>query len=61
MAFAETRNRLSVQIYRNNCLIAGSARNALTQTVPWNVFSATKSVVSMLAGIAVSDQVIPPV
>lgn len=52
MRFAETRLRTSVQVYRDNCLVASDPVNALTGNLPWNVWSSTKSVVSMLAGIA---------
>ncbi|WP_433669950.1 serine hydrolase domain-containing protein [Nocardia sp. CA-136227] len=52
LAFAATRNRLNVQVFRHNCLIGTGPSNAETDTVPWNVWSVTKSVVSLLAGIA---------
>jgi CubicO group peptidase (beta-lactamase class C family) len=52
MTFAETRLRTSVQVFRDNCLVASDPVGALTGDVPWNIFSSTKSVVSMLAGIA---------
>lgn len=52
LAFAATRNRLNVQVFRHNCLIGAGPTNAETDTVPWNVWSVTKSVVSLLAGIA---------
>jgi CubicO group peptidase (beta-lactamase class C family) len=55
VAFASTRNRTNVQIYRNNCLVAGDPINPLTGNAPMSVFSITKSVVSMLAGIAVTQ------
>ncbi|MBO2449719.1 serine hydrolase [Actinomadura barringtoniae] len=60
VAFADSRLRLNVQVYRHNCLVAEGSRNAVTGTVPWNIWSATKSVVSMLAGIAVSDGRLDP-
>jgi len=53
--FAAARNRLSVRVYRNNCLVATSGRDRLTQAVPNQLWSSTKSVVSLLAGIAVTD------
>ncbi|MDT4938761.1 MAG: hypothetical protein QOG80_2432 [Pseudonocardiales bacterium] len=52
LAYADTHLRLSVQIFRNNCLIGGSPLNAVTSNIPWEIFSSTKSVVSMLTGIA---------
>ncbi|WP_040802617.1 serine hydrolase domain-containing protein [Nocardia concava] len=50
--FAASRNRLNVQVFRHNCLIGEGPWNAETGGVPWNVWSVTKSVVSLLAGIA---------
>ncbi|MGW4244974.1 serine hydrolase, partial [Nocardia sp. NPDC004722] len=52
LAFAASRNRLNVQVFRHNCLIGEGPFNAETGGVPWNVWSVTKSVVSLLAGIA---------
>ena len=50
--FATERNRLNIKIFRNNCLIGSGPNNAATGQVPWNVWSVTKSVVSLIAGIA---------
>lgn len=50
--FADERNRLNVKIFRHNCLIGTGTHNAETDTTPWNIWSVTKSVVSMIAGIA---------
>ncbi|WP_449289754.1 serine hydrolase domain-containing protein [Nocardia rhizosphaerae] len=55
LQFAATRNRHNVQVFRHNCLVGEGLRNDETGKVAWNVWSVTKSVVSMLAGIA-SDQ-----
>ncbi|WP_227984888.1 serine hydrolase domain-containing protein [Nocardia spumae] len=52
LQFAAERNRLNVKIFRNNCLIGSGPTNAATGTVPWNVWSVTKSIVSLVAGIA---------
>ncbi|MBO0853280.1 MAG: serine hydrolase [Nocardia sp.] len=52
LRFAAGRNRLDVMIFRNNCLIGSGPHNDQTSTVPWNVWSVTKSIVSLLAGIA---------
>ncbi|WP_327143236.1 serine hydrolase domain-containing protein [Nocardia sp. NBC_01327] len=52
LQFAADRNRLNVQIFRHNCLIGAGPTNNDTDRVPWNVWSVTKSVVSLLAGIA---------
>ncbi|WP_433661219.1 serine hydrolase domain-containing protein [Nocardia sp. CA-128927] len=52
LAFAASRNRINVQVFRHNCLIGEGPTNAQTGNVAWNIWSATKSVVSLLAGIA---------
>ncbi|HEY1829433.1 MAG TPA: serine hydrolase [Acidimicrobiales bacterium] len=52
LLYAETHLRISVQIFRNNCLVATSLLNPVTANVPWEIFSSTKSVVSILTGIA---------
>ncbi|WP_232676487.1 serine hydrolase [Nocardioides sp. R-C-SC26] len=49
------RLRLSVQVFRNNCLVSQSPLTALTSSVHNNVWSVTKSVTSLLTGIAVGD------
>lgn len=55
MSFAAGRNRLNVQVYRHNCLVASGPFNALTGHTPWNIWSVTKSVVSLVAGIAIDQ------
>ncbi|MFE3546894.1 serine hydrolase domain-containing protein [Nocardia sp. NPDC059177] len=55
LQFAATRNRLNVQVFRHNCLVGEGLRNHETGNVAWNIWSVTKSVVSLLAGIA-ADQ-----
>ena len=52
IAYADTHLRASVQIFRNNCQVGTSPLNPVTADIPWEVFSATKSVVSILTGIA---------
>lgn len=52
IAFAASRMRINVQVYRNNCLIGRGPLNDQTDDLRWNVWSSTKSFVSMLAGIA---------
>ena len=52
LRFADERNRLNVKIFRHNCLIGSGAHNDATDTTPWNIWSVTKSVVSLIAGIA---------
>lgn len=50
--FAAQRNRLNIKVFRHNCLIGEGPGNDRTDTVAWNVWSVTKSVVSLIAGIA---------
>lgn len=52
LAFAGGRNRLNVQVFRHNCLVGEGPTNEQTGNVAWNIWSATKSVVSVVAGIA---------
>ncbi|GGK60823.1 hypothetical protein GCM10011591_36470 [Nocardia camponoti] len=52
LEFASTRNRLNVQIFRHNCLVGEGLRNHETGNTAWNIWSVTKSVVSLLAGMA---------
>ncbi|PXX63261.1 beta-lactamase, partial [Nocardia tenerifensis] len=52
LAFAASRNRLNVQVFRHNCLIGEGPTNAQTGNVAWNIWSSTKSVVALIAGIA---------
>lgn len=52
IAYASTHLRASVQIFRNNCRVGSGPLDPVTDKVPNNVWSSTKSVVSMLAGIA---------
>ncbi|MET8424026.1 serine hydrolase [Nocardia sp. NPDC004860] len=52
LTFASGRNRLNMQVFRHNCLIGEGPTNDETGNVAWNIWSATKSVVSLLAGIA---------
>ncbi|WP_238845767.1 serine hydrolase domain-containing protein [Nocardia terpenica] len=50
--FAMSRNRFDVQIFRHNCLAGSAAIGPHTDRLAWNVWSVTKSVISLLAGIA---------
>ena len=52
IAFAASRMRINIQVYRNNCLIGRGPLNDHTDDLRWNIWSSTKSVVAMLAGIA---------
>lgn len=54
--YASTHLRTSVQIFRNNCRVGASPLDPVTEQAPWNVWSSTKSVVSMLTGIAADRQ-----
>ncbi|MEV0245649.1 serine hydrolase [Nocardia sp. NPDC050712] len=56
MRIANDPSRRTVHVFRNNCLIATGARNAETGGQAWNMWSSTKSVVSLVAGIAVDEQ-----
>ncbi|AYF76374.1 class C beta-lactamase-related serine hydrolase [Nocardia yunnanensis] len=53
--FASDPTRFTVQVYRNNCLIGGGPNNQHMGGVAWNLWSGTKSVVSMVAGVAVDE------
>lgn len=55
VATLSTRMRLSVQVFRNNCLVASDPIEPLSDQVHNNLWSVTKSVVSLLTGIAVGD------
>ncbi len=55
IAFATSRLRSNIQIYRNNCLIGRGPLNDRTDALPWNLWSSTKSVVAMVAGVAVTQ------
>ncbi|WP_309230760.1 serine hydrolase [Nocardia sp. SYP-A9097] len=51
--FAADPSRFTVQIFRNNCLVAGGPNNKRAGGMAWNLWSSTKSVVSLVAGAAV--------
>ena len=55
IAYANTHGRGSVQIFRNNCLVGRGIADAITDNLPAQIWSVTKSVVGILAGMAVSD------
>jgi hypothetical protein len=52
IAYASTHRRISLQIFRHNCRVATGPLDLLTDGIPNNVWSVTKSVISMLVGIA---------
>lgn len=53
--FWTTRGGESVKVFRHGCLVAESGRDALTERVPRQNFSQTKTVNSLVAGIAVTQ------
>lgn len=53
--YANLHNRISLQIFRHNCLVATGLEDFITDSIPNNVWSVTKSVVSLLTGIAQSQ------
>ncbi|KAJ6096524.1 beta-lactamase/transpeptidase-like protein [Penicillium sp. IBT 16267x] len=55
LAYASLHGRSSVQIFRNNCLVGRGPADPVTDSVPAQVWSVTKSVVGMLAGMAIAD------
>ncbi|QLY30513.1 serine hydrolase [Nocardia huaxiensis] len=55
VAFAAARQRLDIQIYRNNCLVAVGPTHERDGGIAWNLWSATKGVVSLIAGAAYTD------
>jgi CubicO group peptidase (beta-lactamase class C family) len=50
--YAQTHLRASVQIFRNDCKIGQGLLDPITDQVPMELFSSTKSVISILTGIA---------
>ncbi|KQR99299.1 hydrolase [Williamsia sp. Leaf354] len=55
IAFASSRLRTNITVFRNDCLVGRGPFNAVTDDLPWNLWSGTKSVVSMVAGVAHSE------
>ena len=55
IAFAFQRNRSSVQVYRNNCLVGAGPDDWASGDRRWALWSVTKSIVSMLTGIAYDE------
>ena len=51
--WAGSRNSASVRVYRHGCLIGTSRMDAVTQDLPWQWASVTKSVNAMVVGRAV--------
>jgi CubicO group peptidase (beta-lactamase class C family) len=52
ITYADTHMRTSVQIFRNNCKVAEGVTDPLTDNAAWEIFSSTKSIISILTGIA---------
>ncbi|RMI29331.1 serine hydrolase domain-containing protein [Nocardia stercoris] len=55
LGFAASRNRLDVQIFRRGCLVGRGPANDRNDGIPWNIWSATKAITSLVAGIASDD------
>ncbi len=55
MAAIDNPTRLNIKLFRNNCLVATGAGNDRSADLPWNLWSATKSVLSLIAGIAIDQ------
>ncbi|KQU45067.1 hydrolase [Rhodococcus sp. Leaf278] len=53
--FASSRLRTNIQIFKNNCLVGEGPANNITENTPWHLWSSTKSVVAMVAGVAVTE------
>lgn len=49
---ADDDGKVSIMVFRNNCLVASSPRSATVDSLRKNIFSATKGVISMITGIA---------
>lgn len=55
IAFASSRMRTNIQVFRNNCLVGTGPLNAMTGNLAWNLWSSTKAVTAMVAGVAVTQ------
>ncbi|RDI69106.1 CubicO group peptidase (beta-lactamase class C family) [Nocardia pseudobrasiliensis] len=55
ISFASDPTRLTVRVFRNNCLIASGPGSDRYGHLAWNMWSSTKSVVSLVTGIAVDE------
>ena len=54
MKYAAENASTSVRIYRHDCLVATSGLDPLTEASQWHLFSATKGVLSLVVGRAVT-------
>lgn len=52
LLYAQTHLRTSVKIFRHNCKIGEGLLDPVTENVPMELFSSTKSIVSLVTGIA---------
>lgn len=50
--YATAHIRFSIQVVRDNCLIGEGPFNDVSADKPWQLFSATKGIVSLVAGVA---------
>jgi CubicO group peptidase (beta-lactamase class C family) len=55
VAYANTHLRISIQIFRNNCKVSEGLLDPVTDNAAWEIFSSTKSVISILTGIALDQ------
>lgn len=55
LTYAQAHLRASVQIFRNDCRVGTGLLDPVTDNVPMQVFSSTKSVISLLTGIATDE------
>ncbi|MBB5913007.1 CubicO group peptidase (beta-lactamase class C family) [Nocardia transvalensis] len=53
--YAAGHMRTSVQVFRGNCLVGRGPLDAVTGTLPTPMWSSTKSVISILTGIALGE------
>ncbi|KAF4334895.1 beta-lactamase transpeptidase [Fusarium beomiforme] len=60
IAYASTHGRISVQVFRNNCRVATGPLDPITDDIPNNLWSSTKSVISILTGIAYDQGLLHP-
>ncbi|MFF2396977.1 serine hydrolase domain-containing protein [Nocardia sp. NPDC058114] len=55
IAFASSRMRTNIQIFRNNCLVGTGPLNSATGNVAWHLWSSTKAVTALVVGVAVTQ------
>ncbi|KAF9775292.1 hypothetical protein IL306_006616 [Fusarium sp. DS 682] len=60
IAYATSHGRISVQVFRNNCRVATGPLDPITDDIPNNLWSSTKSVIGILSGIAYDKGLLHP-